>query len=116
VAVNRPSTLYDALSVRRTGRRNIRTVIFFYLPGVDAFGLDGPFGGPWALADLSGPLKKDEEEVSILGFTIDEEIKDIARQSALPGELVGEWIEDSTIKRFRFIYQTRLSDLGDAKQ
>ncbi len=38
----------------RTGIRNRRTVVFFYLPEVDAFGPDGPFGATWALADLNG--------------------------------------------------------------
>lgn len=77
-----------------TGLRNKRTVVFFYLPEVDAFGPDGPFGSPWALADLNPPVGM-EEEVKIMGLTIDQEIKLLAEQKPLVGDLIGEWLEDA---------------------
>jgi DNA-directed RNA polymerase subunit RPC12/RpoP len=91
----------------RAGTRNRRTVIFCYLPEVDAFGPDGPFGGPWALVDLNGPveLRPNGQQVFIYGFTVDEEIKLVAKQAAPSGKLIGEWIEDTASRSLYFIDQ-----------
>ena len=59
----------------QTGTRNRRTIIHFYLPEVDAFGPDGPFGGSWGFVDINGPVLKSGAEIVVQGFTIDEEIK-----------------------------------------
>jgi DNA-directed RNA polymerase subunit RPC12/RpoP len=88
----------------RTGIKNRRTVVGFYLPEVDAYGLDGSFGSRWALADLNGPVLTNGEDVAIFGFTIDEEIKAVAKRPVPTGNLIGEWIDD-TNKSFYFIYQ-----------
>jgi DNA-directed RNA polymerase subunit RPC12/RpoP len=87
----------------RTGTRNLRTVIYCYLPEVDAFGPDGPFGGPWAIVDINGPVKKVGVDITIYGFTIDEEIKTVATRVPPSGEIVGEWIDDSIGQSLHFI-------------
>lgn len=83
--------------------RNIRTVVHFYLPQVDAYGLDGSFGSNWAIVDLNGPLFDNGEDVEIHGFTIDEETEVLAKQTLPKGKPIGEWIDDSFAKQVIFI-------------
>ena len=87
----------------QTGTRNRRTIIHFYLPEVDAFGPDGPFGGSWALVDINGPVLKSGAEIVVQGFTIDEEIKLLAKEGPPPGDVVGQWLEDSMGRGLWFI-------------
>jgi hypothetical protein len=89
----------------RTGMGNFRTIVYFYLPEVDAFGPDGPFGPPWAMVDHNSPLLKSWEEVVINGFTIDEEIKRVAKWIPPAGDVIGLWIEDSIEKSLWCIYR-----------
>jgi hypothetical protein len=89
----------------RTRMRNFRTMIFCYLPEVDAFGPDGPFGSPWALVDINGSEGKIGPEITINGLTIDEEIKLLAKEGPPSGDVVGTWLEDSLGKSLCFIYR-----------
>jgi DNA-directed RNA polymerase subunit RPC12/RpoP len=90
----------------RTGMLNFRTIVYFYLPEVDAFGPDGPFGPPWAMIDHNSPLLKlGEEELVINGFTIDDEIKLVAKWIPPAGDIIGLWIDDSIGKSLWTIYR-----------
>jgi hypothetical protein len=93
----------------RTGTRNVRTIIFCYLPEVDAFvdarGPDGPFGAPWAVADFGDPSAIPGEGIRINGYTISEEIKLLGEHIPPAGEIVGEWLEDSIGRTIFSIYR-----------
>jgi hypothetical protein len=95
----------NKLANPRTGIRNFRTEIFCYLPEVDAFGPEGPFGSPWALVDTDGPEGKIVPEITINGLTIDQEIKLLAKAEPPSGDVVGTWLEDSIAKSLWFIYR-----------
>jgi hypothetical protein len=65
-----------------------RTVIWLYLPQVDAF-KTGPFGPPWALADFNPGLT-----LEVYGLNAEQEAE-LAAIPIPPGpDVVGRWIED----------------------
>ena len=74
--------------IRRKGAAGKeRTVIWFYLPQVDAF--KGPYGAPWALADFNPGLK-----IDVYGLNAEQEAE-LASSPVPPGrDVVGRWIED----------------------
>ena len=75
--------------IRRKGSTaKERTIIWFYLPQVDAFKA-GPFGAPWALADFDPGLK-----LEVYGLNAEQEAE-LAASPIPPGRhVVGRWIED----------------------
>ena len=66
-----------------------RTVIWFYLPVVDAFKEGGPFGAPWALADFNPELK-----IDVYGLNAEQEAE-LSASPIPPGwDVIGRWLED----------------------
>jgi hypothetical protein len=93
------------IHARKAGKAG-RTVVFVYLPQVDAYGGRPPFGSPWALVEFD-PGRKDPGhwKVEIMGLTIEEEA-DLLKAPVQPGvKVVGRWVEDSMMKWLQTIYE-----------
>jgi hypothetical protein len=76
--------------IRRKGSTGKeRTVIWFYLPQVDAFKAPR-FGWPWAFADFDPGLK-----LEIRGFDAEQEAKLVASPIPPGRVVVGRWLDDS---------------------
>ena len=76
--------------IRRKGSTGKeRTVFWFYLPQVDAFKEEGPFGAPWALADFNPGLK-----IDVYGFNAEEEAELVASPIPPGRDVIGRWLED----------------------
>jgi DNA-directed RNA polymerase subunit RPC12/RpoP len=79
-----------AHEIRRKGSTGKeRTVIFVYLPQVDAFE-GGSFGPPWAIADFDPGLK-----IEVCGLNAEQEAELLASPIGTGRDVIGRWIEDS---------------------
>jgi len=77
-----------------------RTVIFVYLPQVDAYGAGRSFGSPWAMAEFDPGLK-----VEIHGLSAEQEAELVAGPTPPGGDVVGRWLYDALGGRIYTIYR-----------
>jgi hypothetical protein len=93
------------IHARKAGKAK-RTVVFVYLPQVDAYGGKHPFGSPWALVEFDPErLDPGHWKVEIMGLTIEEEVE-LLKAPVQPGvRVLGRWVEDSMMKWLQTIYE-----------
>jgi hypothetical protein len=77
---------------KRTGRQ--RSVIWFCLPHVDAYGEGPSFGQPWAFAEID-PEEFTGWKFELRGFSIEQEAEMVALPSPPGADVVGRWLEDT---------------------